>query len=113
METAASGPEALVFLTERHFDLYLLDIKMPGMDGLEVLAKIKEAQSDATVIMITAHGSIQTAVEAMKRGAVEYLCKPFDPTIMVAMVKFAHSFGSQFRHWSVNITSWQYFSGTL
>jgi two-component system response regulator HydG len=79
VETAESGPEALACLSEKHFDLYLLDIKMPGMDGLEVLAKVKEVQSDATVIMITAHGSIQTAVEAMKRGAVEYLCKPFDP----------------------------------
>lgn len=79
VETASSGPDALACLSERHFDLYLLDIKMPGMDGLEVLAKIKEAQTDATVIMITAHGSIKTAVEAMKRGAVEYLCKPFDP----------------------------------
>ncbi len=79
VETASSGPEALVYQADRHFDLYLLDIKMPGMDGLEVLAKIKESQPDATVIMITAHGSIQTAVEAMKRGAVEYLCKPFDP----------------------------------
>lgn len=79
VETASSGPEALAYLADKHFDLYLLDIKMPGMDGIEVLAKIKEAQADATVIMITAHGSIQTAVEAMKRGAVEYLCKPFDP----------------------------------
>jgi two-component system response regulator HydG len=79
VETAASGPEALACQADRQFDLYLLDIKMPGMDGLEVLAKIKEEQPGATVIMITAHGSIQTAVEAMKRGAVEYLCKPFDP----------------------------------
>ncbi len=79
VETASSGPEALDYQADRHFDLYLLDIKMPGMDGLEVLANIKEEQPDATVIMITAHGSIQTAVEAMKRGAVEYLCKPFDP----------------------------------
>ena len=79
VETAASGPEALACQADRQFDLYLLDIKMPGMDGLEVLAKIREEQPGATVIMITAHGSIQTAVEAMKRGAVEYLCKPFDP----------------------------------
>jgi two-component system response regulator HydG len=79
VETASSGQQALAYLAQELFDLYLLDIKMPGMDGIEVLAKIKEVQNDATVIMITAHGSIQTAVEAMKRGAVEYLCKPFDP----------------------------------
>ncbi len=79
VETADSGPTALAYLKDKHYDLYLLDIKMPGMDGLELLAKIRAKQADATVIMITAHGSIQTAVEAMKRGAVEYLCKPFDP----------------------------------
>ncbi|MGD9366617.1 MAG: sigma-54 dependent transcriptional regulator [Desulfobacteraceae bacterium] len=79
VETASSGAEALVLQADGHFDIYLLDIKMPGMDGIELLAKIKEEQSDATVIMITAHGSIQTAIQAMKRGAAEYLCKPFDP----------------------------------
>jgi DNA-binding NtrC family response regulator len=87
VETAQSGPEALACLVEKHFDLYLLDIKMPGMDGLEVLAKVKEVQPDATVIMITAHGSIQTAVEAMKRGAVEYLCKPFDPDELSLLIE--------------------------
>jgi two-component system, NtrC family, response regulator HydG len=79
VETAGSGQEALGLLSQKFFDLYLLDIKMPGMSGMELLAKIRELQTDATVIMITAHGSIQTAVEAMKRGASDYLCKPFDP----------------------------------
>jgi two-component system response regulator HydG len=79
VETALSGSAALTLLAQRQFDLYLLDIKMPGMDGLDLLAKIREIQPDAVVIMMTAHGSIQTAVEAMKRGAGEYLCKPFDP----------------------------------
>ena len=87
VETAESGPEALSYLPEKHFDLYLVDIKMPGMDGLEVLAKVREEQADATVIMITAHGSIQTAVEAMKRGAVEYLCKPFDPDELSLLIE--------------------------
>jgi DNA-binding NtrC family response regulator len=79
VETAGSGQAALDLLSQKLFDLYLLDIKMPGMSGMELLASIRELQSDATVIMITAHGSIQTAVEAMKRGAADYLCKPFDP----------------------------------
>ncbi len=79
VETAGSGPDALVCQEKKRYDLYLVDIKMPGMDGLELLGKLKAAQADALVIMITAHGSIQTAVEAMKRGAVEYMCKPFDP----------------------------------
>ncbi|MBW2597243.1 MAG: sigma-54-dependent Fis family transcriptional regulator [Deltaproteobacteria bacterium] len=79
VETAGSGMEALEHMLQKPFDVYFVDIKMPGMDGLELLAKLKEKQPDADVIMITAHGSIQTAVEAMKRGACDYLCKPFDP----------------------------------
>jgi len=79
VDTANSGMQALERLEQKVFDVYLVDIKMPGMDGLEFLAKLKEKQPDASVIMITAHGSIQTAVEAMKRGASDYLCKPFDP----------------------------------
>lgn len=79
VETAFSGSSALARIQEKAFDVYLLDIKMPGMDGIELLTRLKERQPDAMVIMITAHGSIQTAVEAMKRGAIDYLCKPFDP----------------------------------
>ena len=79
VETASSGRDALKRLHEKTFDVYLLDIKMPGMDGIELLSRIKEEQPDAMVVMITAHGSIQTAVEAMKLGASDYLCKPFDP----------------------------------
>lgn len=79
VETAVSGPEALERMQQKPCDVYLVDIKMPGMDGLELLARLKERQPDVDVIMITAHGSIQTAVEAMKRGACDYLCKPFDP----------------------------------
>ena len=79
VETASSGPAALERLSEKLFDLYLLDLKMPGMDGLELLTRIRAIQPDASAIMITAHGSIQTAVESMKNGAIDYLCKPFDP----------------------------------
>lgn len=79
VETASSGQEALERLEKKHYDLYLVDFKMPGMDGLQLVAEIKRRQPDAAIIMITAHGSIQSAVEAMKRGAIDYLCKPFDP----------------------------------
>ena len=79
VEIANSGHQALDCVENRLFDVYLVDIKMPGMDGLEFLARLKQKHPDASVIMITAHGSIQTAVEAMKRGASDYLCKPFDP----------------------------------
>ncbi len=79
VETAASGQEALARMAEKKSDLYLVDFKMPGMDGLQLLAEIRARQPDAALIMITAHGSIGSAVEAMKRGAIDYLCKPFDP----------------------------------
>ena len=79
VETASSGADALARMREKPFDIYLLDIKMPRMDGIALLSRLKEQQPDAQVIMITAHGSIHTAVEAMKLGASDYLCKPFDP----------------------------------
>ena len=87
VQAALSGAQALALLEEQYYDLFLLDIKMPGMDGLELLAKVREKQSDAVVIMITAHGSIQTAVEAMKRGASDYLCKPFDPEELTILME--------------------------
>jgi two-component system response regulator HydG len=76
---AESGDAALECIARQTYDLYLVDIKMPGMDGIELLARIKEHQPDALIIIITAHGTVQTAVEAMKRGANDYICKPFDP----------------------------------
>jgi two-component system response regulator HydG len=79
VEKALSGFDALERMEQKLYDVYFVDIKMPGMDGLELLGKLKEKQPDADVIMITAHGSIQSAVEAMKLGACDYLCKPFDP----------------------------------
>jgi DNA-binding NtrC family response regulator len=87
VETALSGPDALSRLSEKKFDIFLVDVKMPGMDGIELLSRIKEKQADAAVIMMTAHGSIQTAVEAMKRGAGDYLCKPFDPDMLSLLME--------------------------
>ncbi len=87
VDLADSGQAALACMKDCLFDLYLLDIKMPGMGGIELLGKIKEIQPEANVIMITAHGSIQTAVEAMKRGACDYICKPFDPDELSLMTE--------------------------
>jgi two-component system response regulator HydG len=77
--TAASGFEALEKLDKTAFDLLFVDIKMPGMDGLELLEKIKTDYPDTMVIIITAYGSIESAVKAMKIGASDYLLKPFKP----------------------------------
>ena len=79
VSTAESADAALARIARQTYDLYLVDIKMPGMDGIELLTRIKEGQPDALIIIITAHGTVQTAVEAMKRGANDYICKPFDP----------------------------------
>ena len=78
-DAAASGLEALEKLERYPFDLLFVDIKMPGMDGLELLEKVKQQYPEAIVIIITAYGSIDTAVKAMKMGASDYLLKPFQP----------------------------------
>jgi two-component system response regulator HydG len=89
--TASSGFEALEKLQEFPFELLFVDIKMPGMDGIELLEKVKEIYPDTIVIIITAYGSIETAVEAMKLGATDYLLKPFRPEqISLVMEKVAH-----------------------
>ena len=79
IDTAANGEEALEKLKGREFGLILLDIRMPGMDGMEVLRRVREIRPDIRVIMITAYGTVDSAVEAMKLGAVDFLQKPFDP----------------------------------
>jgi DNA-binding NtrC family response regulator len=78
VETAAGGPEVLAKNAENRFDIMLIDVKMPEMGGLALLNKIKETDSDIAVVMMTAHGDIRDAVEAMKLGAYDYLLKPFD-----------------------------------
>ncbi len=78
-DTAASGAEALEKLEEQPFDILFVDMKMPGMDGLELLGRIREDYPDASVVIITAYGSIDTAVRAMKAGASDYMLKPFKP----------------------------------
>jgi two-component system response regulator HydG len=89
-ETAASGFEAVEKLNETAFDLLFVDIKMPGMDGLELLEKIKADYPETMVIIITAYGSIESAVKAMKTGASDYLLKPFKPEqLSLALEKIA------------------------
>jgi heterodisulfide reductase subunit A len=75
---AGSGPEALAALEAESYHLMLLDIKMPGMDGVEVLERAKVLAPALTVIMMTAYATVETAVEAMKIGAMDYLVKPFE-----------------------------------
>jgi DNA-binding NtrC family response regulator len=76
---AASGEDAVSMAQEKSWDVILLDLKMPGMDGLETLKRIKKMTPEAEVLMMTAFATIDTAVQAMKEGAFDYLVKPFDP----------------------------------
>jgi DNA-binding NtrC family response regulator len=74
---AANGEDALVKAGQTRCDIALLDLNMPGMNGIQVLQKLKEQQPDLEALMLTAHGSIETAIQAMKQGAYDYLMKPF------------------------------------
>jgi len=84
--TADSGQKALEMMDEGTFNMMLTDIKMPGMDGVELLAKAKQKHQDLTVIMMTAYAAVDSAVDAMKQGALDYLTKPFDPDVLISMV---------------------------
>lgn len=90
-DASASGPEALAKLDKFPFDVLFVDIKMPGMNGLEVLERVKLGYPDTIVVIITAYGSIDTAVKAMKMGAADYLLKPFKPDqLTLVLEKIAH-----------------------
>ncbi len=78
-DTAANGEEALDKIEGKEFDLILLDLKMPGMDGMEVLRRVSEMRPDIRIIIITAYGTVESAVEAMKLGAADFIQKPFTP----------------------------------
>lgn len=79
VETAKDAVEALNKCNHTRWDIYLLDIKMPGMDGMELHQRIREIDKDAVVIMITAYAAVDTAIKALKDGAFDYITKPFDP----------------------------------
>ena len=87
IQTAPSGEDALEKLKETRFDILLVDIKMEGISGLDVLRHVKENDPDVAVVMITAYGSIPTAIEAMKNGAYDYMLKPFDPNELGVLIE--------------------------
>ncbi len=89
VDEAASGEEGLKKLITENFDIVLCDIKMPKMDGLEVLSKAKETDVKAQFIMVSAHGTIETAVEATKKGAFDFIVKPPDLNRLLISIKNA------------------------
>lgn len=89
VETAEDATKALKMYEKGKYDLLLLDMKMPGMSGIELLAKIKEIDKDVIVILITAFASVPTAIQALKIGAYDYVTKPVDPDELNNLVKNA------------------------
>ena len=84
-----SGPEALRLLEEETFDLALVDLRMPRMDGIEVLGNIKRMRPRLPVIIYTGYGSVMSAVESMRKKAADYLNKPFSPEDLKSSIKKA------------------------
>nr|WP_246551666.1 sigma-54 dependent transcriptional regulator [Geobacter hydrogenophilus] len=87
--SAGNGEDALRIVRDEQPDLVLLDIQLPGISGLEVLAKIKEHDEEIIVIMVTAHGALETAVHAMRLGAFDYINKPFNLDEMAIVIRKA------------------------
>ena len=89
VELATNGPEGIVLFEKNEFDVVLCDIKMPEMDGIEVLERILEKSNDVPVIMISGHGNIDTAVEAIKKGAYDFIEKPLDLNRLLVTIRNA------------------------
>jgi len=87
VSTAASGEEALAMLEQATFDLMLLDLKMPGMDGIEVMRAARDLAPQMVVVMLTAHATLDSAVEALRYGGHDYLMKPSSPDEILASVE--------------------------
>jgi DNA-binding NtrC family response regulator len=91
VDTASNGHTAIEMLQQKEYDLIITDLKMPGMSGFEVLSAVKSLQPDVPVIMVTGFATVETAVEAMKSGAVDYIVKPFTPDQILEKVNRALS----------------------
>ncbi|HEU4364782.1 MAG TPA: sigma-54 dependent transcriptional regulator [Candidatus Krumholzibacteria bacterium] len=89
VDTAQNAREALRLVGEKDYDLAFLDIKMPGVDGLDLQARLAAVKPDMTVIIMTAYASVETAVKALKAGAYDYISKPFDPEELSLLVRRA------------------------
>jgi DNA-binding NtrC family response regulator len=89
VECAENAKRALNLLESENYDIILADIKMPGMDGLEMMRRIKSLKKESIVIMMTAFASVDTAVQALKDGAFDYVTKPFDPDDLSHLIRNA------------------------
>lgn len=90
VETAFNGDDAIEIVNARDVDVVILDVVMPGRDGIETLREIKRIRPITEVIMLTGHGTVETAIQGMKLGAYDYLMKPTDTTELVDKITKAH-----------------------
>ena len=87
--TLGSGPEALEVLKQEQYDVIVLDVRMPGMDGIETLAEIKKLNPNIEVIILTGHASVDAAVDIMKLGGYDYLLKPCSVEELIEKIEAA------------------------
>ena len=90
--SSESGQEGLELFRKQPFDVVITDLRLPRISGLEVLKEVKERAPDCTVIMMTAYGTVETAVEALKMGAYDYITKPFSPDKLLSMLQHLQQF---------------------
>ncbi|MFO7931330.1 MAG: response regulator [Thermodesulfobacteriota bacterium] len=88
-EAATSGQQAVELMENRHFDVMVLDVKMPGMSGLKVMEKARELRPDLPIILLTGHGSTDDGVQGMHQGAFDFLMKPLDIDELISKISEA------------------------
>jgi len=88
--TALNGDDAIKLVEENEFDVIVLDVQMPGKDGVETLKEINKIEQLSQVIMLTGHATVKTAIEGMKNGAFDYLMKPTDTNELIEMINKAY-----------------------
>ncbi|OGQ98032.1 MAG: hypothetical protein A2521_16440 [Deltaproteobacteria bacterium RIFOXYD12_FULL_57_12] len=86
---AGSGPEAIAAMQRQPFDVVVLDLRMPGMDGIEALRQIKEIQPRVEVVLLTGHASMESGIEGMRLGAFDYLVKPCEIEELISKIQDA------------------------
>jgi len=91
VQTAFDGDEAISKIREQDFDVVVLDVLMPGKNGIETLREIKSIKPLVNVIMLTGHATVETAIDGMKAGAFDYLLKPTDTNDLVGKITKAHN----------------------
>lgn len=94
VETVGSGEEAVKIIKEKLFDVIILDVKMPGMDGIETLTELKKINPNIEVLLLTGHASVDSAVDGMRLGAYDYLMKPCEIEVLMEKINGAYDIKS-------------------